>query len=402
MLNKPLVPAHGGPHALAAEKMPDETRNILAAALRGTLDIEHTDRGIIPLRLPKWTQEQHDAEFLNLSAAQTSGVRVAFRTRATQVALTVHSTRLLFPDIDPETVPVPYAATSEDGREELVSETQGSCLVLSLTDKPALHPGEDATLQLQLGGAGVERKVEIWLPNNAAVEILDISADAPLHPITEVTSPRWIHYGSSISQCAEADSPLGVWPVAAARAMGMELTSMGFGGSAHLDQFVARTIRDHDPELISLKIGINVVNGDTLKRRTFLPAVHGFLDTIREAHPDVPILLISPIICPMHETTPGPVYWDVESKQMRPAPASPIDQDFGSLDLVGVRRILEDVVRSRSGRDSALFYVDGLDLLGWADADELPDGVHPSSRGYLRMAERFVQHEAVTRWFGRP
>ena len=73
-----------------------------------------------------------------------------------------------------------------------------------------------------------------------------------------------------------------------------------------LDQFVARTMRDLPSDLISIKVGINVVNGDTLRQRTFGPALHGFLDTIREGQPDTPILLVSPIFCPSAEDKPGP------------------------------------------------------------------------------------------------
>ena len=43
-----------------------------------------------------------------------------------------------------------------------------------------------------------------------------------------------------------------------------------------------------------------------MRRRAFTPAVHGFLDTIREGHPDTPLLVVSPILCPIHEDTPGP------------------------------------------------------------------------------------------------
>jgi hypothetical protein len=41
---------------------------------------------------------------------------------------------------------------------------------------------------------------------------------------------------------------------------GADLTNLGFGGSALFDQFTARAIRDTPAELISLKIGINLVN----------------------------------------------------------------------------------------------------------------------------------------------
>ena len=127
-----------------------------------------------------------------------------------------------------------------------------------------------------------------------------------LQPAEPLDQLRWWHHGSSISHCIEAATPRGVWPVAAADQLSLDVTNLGFAANAHLDPFTARAMRDSGADLFSLKIGINIVGGDTMKRRTFVPAVHGFLDTIREGAPSAPILVISPIFCPMHEDTPGP------------------------------------------------------------------------------------------------
>ena len=116
----------------------------------------------------------------------------------------------------------------------------------------------------------------------------------------------WLHHGSSISHGSNADSPSTTWPALAAAAGGVELVNLGFGGSALLDPFTARTMRDTPADLISVKIGINLVNLDLMRVRAFGPAVHGFLDTIREGHPTTPLLVVSPILCPIHEDTPGP------------------------------------------------------------------------------------------------
>lgn len=128
----------------------------------------------------------------------------------------------------------------------------------------------------------------------------------PVAPITR----RWLHHGSSISQGSNAVRPTGIWPAVAARAAGLELTNLGFGGSALLDPFVARTLAQLPAGLISLELGINLVNADLMRRRALGPAVHGWLDTLRDAHPEVPIVLIGPLYCPIHEDTPGPGAFD--------------------------------------------------------------------------------------------
>ena len=121
----------------------------------------------------------------------------------------------------------------------------------------------------------------------------------------------WLHHGSSISHGSNAESPSTTWPALAASAGGVELVNLGFGGSALLDPFTARTMRDTPADLISVKIGINLVNTDLMRLRAFAPAVHGFLDTIREGHPTTPLLVVSPLLCPIHEDTPGPAAPDL-------------------------------------------------------------------------------------------
>lgn len=381
-------------------RMSDSTRALISSALRGALDLERTPTGVIPHRLPRHVHHQHDALFLRFNSAQTSGVRLALSTAATRITLIALSTRFFFPGMDPQAVPVPYAAVANGQEMKPTTETFGSYDVLSF-DGVTHHQGAPAALTFDLGGEGIERSVEIWLPNNAAVEILDLTADAPMSAEPAPAAPRWTHYGSSISHCAEAESPLGTWPAAAARKLGLNLTSLAFGGSAHLDNFAARIIRDLDADLISLKIGINIINGDTMKRRTFIPAVHGFIDTIREAKPDVPVLVVSPIVCPMHETAPGPTTYDFATGTFRPVPPPVTNEDLGLLHLAEIRSILADIVSARSQTDPVLYYLDGLDLFGPDDAGDLPDGLHPNTKGYGRMAQRFVGNEHTLKWLRR-
>jgi lysophospholipase L1-like esterase len=192
-----------------------------------------------------------------------------------------------------------------------------------------------------------------------------------------------------------------VWPVAAADRLGLDVTNLGFAANAHLDPFTARAMRDSDADLFSLKIGINIVGGDTMKRRTFGPAVHGFLDTIREGAPTAPILVISPILCPMHEDTPGPTVTDPETGERHGTPRTTPDFFEAPLTLRSVREILQSIVQARASVDPALFYLDGLDLLGTDDLAELPDGLHPSPAGYLLMAGRFAASPIVSEWISK-
>jgi hypothetical protein len=170
----------------------------------------------------------------------------------------------------------------------------------------------------------------------------------------------------------------------------MHLTSLGFGGQCHLDQFVARTIRDTDMDVVSLKVGINVINMDSMRERVFVPALHGFLDTIRERRPDVPIVLVSPIYCPSAEHAPGPT---VPNAAGRFVTLSGHDEiRAGCMTLTRVRELIRTAAAlRREAGDAQLHYVDGLTLFGAADAGELPDDLHPNPAGYRRMGARFAR-----------
>ena len=229
------------------------------------------------------------------------------------------------------------------------------------------------------------KDVEIWLPAGAMVEVRSISADSEILAPNPSLAKKWVHYGSSISQCAETERPLDIWSVHASRLLGLEIRNLGVAGEAHLDGFVARTIADTPADFISLKLGINVVNGDSMRERTFIPAVHNFLDTIREKKPNTPILIISPIICPFHEANPGPTLIGDNGLTSMERPHA---LAAGALNLPKIRAILEDIVKARG--DENLYFMNGLELFNEGDVGLMPDLLHPNSEGYRLMGERFA------------
>src|SRR5262249_54338719 len=156
-------------------------------------------------------------------------------------------------------------------------------------------------------------------------------------------------------------------------------------------------LRDTPADLISVKIGINLVNSDLMRLRAFTPAVHGFLDTIRDGHPTAPLLVVSPVLCPIHEDTPGPSVADVtglDVGQLRfTAAGDPAERATGKLTLGVIREELDGIVARRARDDPNLHYLDGRDLYGPDDAAELPlpDRLHPDAATHRRMGERFAR-----------
>ena len=156
-------------------------------------------------------------------------------------------------------------------------------------------------------------------------------------------------------------------------------------------------MRDTPADLISVKVGINLVNTDAMRLRAFTSAVHGFLDTIREGHPTAPLLVVSPILCPIHEDTPGPSVPDYSSlstgKVRFLAGGDPTERASGKLTLNVIRDELARVVQQRAADDPHLRYLDGRDLYGEADLAELPlpDKLHPDAATHHRIGRRFAE-----------
>lgn len=159
------------------------------------------------------------------------------------------------------------------------------------------------------------------------------------------------------------------WPAIVARKRNLNLTCLGYGGNCHLEPMVARMIRDLPADFISMKVGVNIYGAASLSLRTFRAAVIGFAMTVRDGHPDTPLVVASPIVSPPHEHAKNDV----------------------GLTLVAmwdeVAGAVEDL---RAHGDGKIHYVDGLRLFGHDLTDMLPDDVHPDAEGYKALARNFI------------
>ena len=91
---------------------------------------------------------------------------------------------------------------------------------------------------------------------------------------------------------------------------------------------------------------------------------------MRDGHPETPLLVASPIYSPERETT----------------------REGGGLTLVEMRSVLRDAVACRRATgDEHIHYLDGLELFGPQDVEDLPDGIHPNASGYRTIGERFYR-----------
>lgn len=367
------------------------TTSITGDLVRGAVELEPTELGLRPHRMPEWARAQGDGQ-LTMAEAQPSGVRLVFRTSATVIELDTVRTTVTYVGMPgrPEGI---YDLVVNGALAGQANGTGGHVLEIDLATGGFEHrPGSVGTVRFD-GLAPGPKDVEIWLPWNEATELVELRTDAPAEPLPDNGRRVWLHHGSSISHGSNAASPTSTWPAVAAVAGGVKLVNLGIGGSALVDPFTARVIRDTPADLISVKLGINVVNHDAMRLRVFGPALHGFLDTIREGHPHTPLLVVSPVCCPIHEDTPGPSVPGFDEDGIRfAAGGDPADVRAGKLTLSVVRAEMARIVEGRAKDDPNLYYLDGLELYGPDDYEQtpLPDELHPGPETQRLIGRRFA------------
>lgn len=367
--------------------MEDESLELIERCLRGIAEVSRGKRGLKIHRLPSKFAMHHDVDPLTQKVAdQATGARLTLRTEATHIEVVYRA--ILDATADGSYVSPPSTVTLTSGDlEASIADSNGDRRIWDGPIMAGIQEGANSVATFELPTVAEPRLVDIWLPHNCEIELIALRANATVEP-AETELPRWVHYGSSISHSMEATEPTGVWPAVAARKLGLDLFNLGLAGSANIEQFAARTIAELPADLITLKLGINPVNGRNMTRRTFVPAVHSFLDTVRASHPNTPIHVISPIYCEGHEETPGPTSPGQDGKAI--GTATPTHDWVQDLTLKLIREDLKIIVERRG--EANLYYLDGLELFSKADAHLMPDGLHPDAEGYRLIGERFANY----------
>jgi hypothetical protein len=274
-------------------------------------------------------------------AATPAGVRASWQTSAATVSLEIRASL----DIYSVIAPVDFLVNG------------------ALHERRAIDQGEQR-LTVELPPGPVE--LEIWLPQAGAIAVREVSFDGEATSLPP-SGPRWITYGSSITQCTGAYGPSETWPALVARQHSWDLVALGFAGECHLDPIAARTIRDTPARLISLCLGINIYGGETFSGRTLPGQVEEFISTVRDGHPHTPLVVITPLPAPNVEGKPNAL----------------------GLTLDDIRACVE--LGARTLRDPDLQLIDGRTVLSIEEAQALyADDLHPGPEGYRLIAERLA------------
>ncbi len=313
---------------------------------QGAVSLEHLPAGVRPWRIPYVDIDLFPPDGLGGRAIFPAGVRLSLASDTTAV---------------------------EVGVAPRDAEMQLDLVVNDELRETAVAQPEEERVRFAGLPSGM-KSIDIYLSQKMPVIIsgLWVEAGAGCAP-APVTKPRWVTYGSSITQCGAAASPAQTWPALVARRAGWHLTCLGYGGNCHLEPMVGRLIRDLPADYISMCLGINVQGSASLGPRTFRAAVIGLVKLVREKHERIPIAVMSPIISPPRETKPNVVGLTLEKMRDEIAAA---------------------VAALQSRGDDRLIYVDGLELFDASLVDHLPDQLHPDAEGYRIMGEHFLERVA--------
>ncbi len=229
----------------------------------------------------------------------------------------------------------------------------------ALVDEEKAVKGE-GTARLKLGD-GAEDRAIVYIPEAMRPAILDISgADGDIAPAPQ--QPRWICYGDSVAEGWLASAPAFAWPAIAGRDHGLDVVNMGYAGAARGEIVSAEHIAELAAAVISITHGTNCWTRTVHSVPMFREGLRGFLDIVRQGHPETPILVASPILRPDAEATTNRL----------------------GATLADLRRTMEEVVRERiDGGDDRMRLIEGLPIV---TEEQLADGIHPNDDGHRSLA----------------
>lgn len=230
-------------------------------------------------------------------------------------------------------------------------------LTLSPTDKEIT-----GTLEIPNTSPPKMADIEIVLPNYASVEEIMIG----VVPGSSIERPKpytiqkpIVFYGSSITQGCAASRPSLTFPYCVAAYFDADFVNEGFSGSALGEQSVAVDIAEIDASAYVLEYDHNAETTEKLRATHY-----EFYSTIRAAHPETPIVLLSRIS--------GGYSIGLEETSQRDAV---------------IRSTYEKAV---ADGDKNIYFIDGCDI-SEGNAQMLADGTHPNDYGMQAIAAAVIQ-----------
>ena len=224
--------------------------------------------------------------------------------------------------------------------------------------QPEKFPENEAEL---VGGLdGQPHEFILYLPLYNGVEKVEIgvNAEAKIEKAPARTTKPIVMYGTSILHGGCASRPGMSYPAIIGRWVDRPIINLGFSGNGQAELEMAELLAELDPAVYLLDYCPNV-NANGIRKRT-----EPFVQILRNAHPDTPIVLVENITYQKHLFVQS-ARDNTNEKNME------LHSAYNRLRQAGVKHLL---------------YIPGERLLG-DDGEGTVDGVHPTDVGFMRMAQ---------------
>ena len=282
-------------------------------------------------------------------AQSPSGGRIRFRTNTSILAI-----RLEYPE------PPSMKNMHAFGQTGVDLYADGVYRGTATADRDA-KPGKTSEYTYFKDQPRIDREITLYLPLYMPVKVLGIGLDAEAHvqPAKPfAVSEPVVFYGTSITQGGCASRPGMSYQAILGRMLNLDFVNLGFSGSGKGEPELAHAVASINASCFVLDFAQNNPTVDSLTQ-VYAP----FLEIIRSAHPETPVLVITPIYS-AHES------WSRDAR------------------LEGMRELIRQVAAKRiAAGDRHLEIIEGTDLLGPSRGDGLVDGTHPNDLGFQWMAE---------------
>lgn len=208
-----------------------------------------------------------------------------------------------------------------------------------------------------------EKECMLFLPLYDELKSLEIGVDenSKIATLDNPFRKKIVIYGSSIVHGAAAGRPGMAYPAQLSRKTGLYFINLGISGNAKMEKSAARMVSDIQADAFVLDCIPNPSPKEIKERE------ENFIKTIREKHPNTPIILIQTVI---REVGNFDLVWKERVKQQN----TEATNAFNRLKEQGVKDI---------------YLITSEKLLG-DDHDATTDGTHPNDLGFYRMAEQLA------------
>lgn len=280
-------------------------------------------------------------------AKQTAGVRIRLHSDTTTLSIRAH-----YPKFTPRTNMTQFTV------QGISTYVNGRCWSARV---PNMEGGE-AELSLFTDVPRAMREICLYLPLYGPIDILSIGIDENAKfgtPAPFALEKPIVFYGTSITQGGCASRPGLSYQDMLGRTYNVDYLNFGFSGRGKCEPEVANRLTETDPSCFVIDAGQN--NSVEELQERYRP----FIDIIRKAHPNIPLLATTPIFY-------NAELWSQSHIQT----------------VTQKRNIISSAIWDRMGEgDLNMHLLEAKDYLSDAFTDGAVDGGHPNDLGFAHMAD---------------